>query len=263
MRNNRRNIWFVLAALYLTGFTCELKSQSTEGEMGFSVQTVTANGNFSPKHVLVIWVEDAEGFVLTRKLAGDKRKEYLYTWNTNSGGNVIDASTGETLLEHQTHTITWDCRDTNGNLVPDGTYMVYVEFTDAHAQGPLITVPFTKGTEALSLTPADETNFKNMTLSFVPDVATGNISLSKLVNSSTDKLQIYPNPSHGMVFIRLHGPGGIHTLKVLSMNGSLISSMVVDAPGTYQIDLADFEQGSYLIQVDSNQESTSQIIIKQ
>ncbi|OQY15443.1 MAG: hypothetical protein B6I32_07445 [Desulfobacterium sp. 4572_20] len=59
------------------------------------------------------------------------------------------------------------------------------------------------------------------------------------------------------------GPGGIHTLKVLPMNGSRVSSMGVDAPGSYQIDLAEFEQGSYLIQVDSDQEFTSQIIIKQ
>jgi len=114
-------LFLVASVLLLTGYTAQLKSQTpTEGEMTFTVRTVTVNGNFSPKHVLAIWVEDSDGFVLSRKLRAVKRKQYLYTWNTQSGGNVVDAVTGETLLSHQTHTVTWDCKDANGNLVPDG-----------------------------------------------------------------------------------------------------------------------------------------------
>ncbi len=165
-------LFLVASVILLTGYSTQLISQTpTEGEMTFTVRTVTVNGNFSPKHVLAIWVEDSDGFVLSRKLRAVSRKQYLYTWNTQSGGNVVDAVTGETLLSHQTHTVTWDCKDVNGNLVPDGEYTVYVEFTEAHEQGPLRGIVFTKGSEPLSMTPVDDANFKDLTLSFEPVIA--------------------------------------------------------------------------------------------
>ncbi|MDX2430462.1 MAG: DUF2271 domain-containing protein [Bacteroides sp.] len=161
----------VLGLLLLTASAGGILAQEkTEGTMSFTVRTVTVNGNFSPRHVLAIWVEDESGFVLTRKLRAEKRKQYLYTWNGKSGGNVTDATTGATLSSHQTHTVTWDCKDKDGALVPDGAYKVYVEFTEAHVQGPLRMLAFTKGPEAVSLSPADETNFKDMALQFEPTV---------------------------------------------------------------------------------------------
>ena len=79
--------------------------EQSEGTMTFTVKTVTADGKYSPRHVLAIWVEDADGFVLSRKLRAEKRKQYLYTWNDKSGGDVTDANTGATLSSHQTHTL--------------------------------------------------------------------------------------------------------------------------------------------------------------
>ncbi len=152
-----------------TGITNSIFSQTTtDGELTFTVRTVTDNGDFSPKHILAIWIEDSNGFVKTRKLRADKRKQYLYTFNSHTGGNVVDAVTGATLSSHTTHTVTWDCKDVDGKLVPDGEYTVYVEFTDKHSQGPLCTVPFTKGPEAVSLSPADKTYFKDLALNFEP-----------------------------------------------------------------------------------------------
>lgn len=160
-----------LIAVLLSTFNVAVKAQEpTEGTLTFAVRTVTANGNFSPRHVLAIWVEDADGFVLTRKLNADRRKQYLYTWNGTSGGDVTDATTGATLSSHQSHSVSWDCRDKDGALVPDGEYTVYAEFTEAHAQGPLKTLSFTKGPVAIELTPADEANFKDMSLQFEPAV---------------------------------------------------------------------------------------------
>ena len=165
-------LFLAASILFFTGYSFQVISQTpTEGEMTFTVRTVTVNGNFSPKHVLAIWVEDSNGFVLSRKLRAVKRKQYLYTWNTQSGGNVVDAVTGETLLSHQTHTVTWDCKDVNGNLVPDGDYTVYVEFTEAHVQGPLRGIAFTKGIEPVSLTPVEDANFKDLALSFEPAIS--------------------------------------------------------------------------------------------
>lgn len=261
---NQIKTLLVASVFCLTGLMSELKSQSTDGEMTFTVRTVTANGNFSPKHILAIWVEDGDGFVLTRKLRADKRKEYLYTWVSNSGENTVDAITGATLSDHETHTITWDCKDVDGNLTPDGVYTVYVEFTDAHVQGPLHTVSFTKGPDvALSITPADATYFKDISLTFVPAAVTSVSPFEASGNSNVDALHFYPNPSKGMVFINLDDRSGIFTLKIFKLNGSLVSSKEIKAPGSFHVDMAEFESGSYLFQLDSEQQSAAQLIIKE
>lgn len=152
------------------------KIMASGGELTFTVRTVTAGGNYSPKHVFVIWIEDDNGFVKTRKLRGNTRKQYLYTWkaSTTAAGspyNVVDAITGSTLTSHTTHTVSWDCHDLDGNIVPDGEYTVWVEFTDKHAQGPLYEITFNKGPNAEYKTPADETYFKDIELAFTPYVA--------------------------------------------------------------------------------------------
>lgn len=141
------------------------------GELSFTVRTVTANGNFSPRHVLAIWIEDLNGFVKSRKVMANQRKQYLYTWVSSSNYNVVDAITGATLNSHQTHTVTWDCTDLNGEIVPDGDYVVWAEFTEQHAQGPLFSATFTKGPDTQVLTPPDETYFKDIVITFTPVVA--------------------------------------------------------------------------------------------
>ncbi len=178
-----RNHLLSFSALLLAGMVAMMLSSSkpTEaskntkatsgGEMTFTVRTVPAGGNFAPKHVLAIWVEDSEGFIKTRKAMANQRKQYLYTWKAASNYNVVDAITGPTLTSHQTHTVNWDFIDLDGNLVPDGEYTVWIEFTDQHAQGPVYSITFEKGPDAISLTPADETYFKDIEFEFVPYTA--------------------------------------------------------------------------------------------
>lgn len=142
--------------------------EKTEGTLSFTVETISNGGNYSPKHVLAIWIEDGSGFVKTSKLRANNRKKYLYTWNNRSSQNTVDAITGATLGSHQSHTISWDGTDVNGTVVPDGDYKVRVEFTDEHAQGPLYSLTFTKGTEEVSLSPDNSGKFKNISLTWIP-----------------------------------------------------------------------------------------------
>jgi PKD repeat protein len=109
-------------------------------------------------------------FVKTRKAMANQRKQYLYTWKAASNYNVVDAITGSTLNSHQTHTIQWDCTDLDGNVVEDGLYTLFVEFTEKHAQGPLFSIEFEKASDAIILTPPDEDYFKNMEFSYQPEV---------------------------------------------------------------------------------------------
>lgn len=168
-------ILIAMTSMLLAAFTLPeiemQKNSNAGGELSFTVRTVTASGNYSPKHVLAIWIEHDGDFVKTRKAMANQRKQYLYTWKASSDYNVVDAITGATLTSHQTHTVTWDCTDLDGNIVPDGEYDVYAEFTDKHAQGPLYTLSFTKGADALSLSPGDETYFKDIELEFTPMIA--------------------------------------------------------------------------------------------
>lgn len=143
---------------------------NTPGTVTFTVKTLPAGGNYAPKHVLAIWVEKDGVFVKTRKAMANQRKQYLYTWKAVSNYNVVDAITGSTLTSHQTHTIEWDCTDLDGNIVADGMYTMRIEFTDKHAQGPLYSIDFMKGPDAISLTPPDQQYFINMEFTWEPEV---------------------------------------------------------------------------------------------
>ncbi|MFH0757601.1 MAG: DUF2271 domain-containing protein [Bacteroidota bacterium] len=244
---------------FIPGLLSGLNAQEpTGGEMTFTVRTVTANGNFSPKHVLAIWIEGSEGFVKTRKVQADKRKQYLYTWNSKTGSNTVDAITGSTLSSHQTHSVSWDCRDFNGNLVPDGTYTVYVEFTDQHAQGPIQTVSFAKGADSISLSPADEANFKDMELTFVPVSA----PLSNRESLSIMP-RIFPNPTGGMLTIRMEEYVINSRVKIYDLRGTIVYAEDLRHPGPYLVDISGFPDGLYVLKVESGNQFSEQVIIKE
>ncbi len=166
----------IVFAGIITGFTDSSKETQTAGDMVFTFKTVTNNGNYAPKHVLAVWVEDSNGFVKSRLVKANQRKQYLYSWIAASNWNEVDAVTGSTINSHQTHTVEWDCTDLSGNEVPDGDYTVWVEFTEKHAQGPTFSVTFTKGATYQHLTPSNTTNFINLDLEFTPNVVTADFS---------------------------------------------------------------------------------------
>ncbi len=164
----------------------QTQSGQTPGTVTFTFKTVTDNGTYSPKHVLAVWVEDANGFVKSRLVQAQQRKQYLYTWIASTSQNTVDATTGATLSSHQQRTVTWDCTDLSGNIVPDGDYTIRVEYTDKHAQGPLTAVSFTKGTTSVHLTPANATYFINMDLLYTPSIAVADFNMSE-TNACTNQ----------------------------------------------------------------------------
>jgi PKD repeat protein len=177
MKIHKKVVWLLLASLItssflLTGFSDGEKQKrdrtASSGELTFTLRTVSAGGNYAPRHVLAIWVQSNNEFVKTRKAMANQRIQYLYTWAAVSNYNVVDAITGPTLLNHQTHTVSWDCTDVDGNIVLDGEYTVYAEFTDKHAQGPLYSINFMKGPDPQFINPPDETYFKDIELTFTP-----------------------------------------------------------------------------------------------
>jgi hypothetical protein len=144
----------------------------TDGQVTFRVTTQTANGNYAPSHVLAIWVTDAQtNFVKTLKRQAASRIRYLTKWGPISRSNVVDGITGATLNSHQTHTLTWNLRNTSRALVPDGTYRFYVEFTENNASGPWTStnvISFYKGTTGVTSSPPNQTYFRSMLITYVP-----------------------------------------------------------------------------------------------
>lgn len=227
----------------------------------FNVTTVTDNGNFSPRHILAIWVEDANGtFVKSLKVNAAARIQYLYTWKTKSGSNKVDAITGATLQAHQSHTVTWNCKNVNGAIVSPGTYKLVIEFTDQHAQGPLNTLNFVISGSAQHVTQPDAAYFKNISLDFTPPTSTG-IGENKTGNQV---LSVYPNPSNGVFYISLAAEEqSTVNVKVFDLRGSIVHQEQVqsDKLNGFPIQLSSLSKGTYILELTNNQKVISQKLV--
>ncbi len=157
---------FLAIALVRPGFA------QTDGSATFQVTTVTAGGTYSPRNVMAIWVTDANtNFVKTLKRQAVSQVRWLTRWGTSSKSNVVDGITGATLSSHQAHSVTWNCRNTNNVVVADGTYRIFVEFTEFNGAGPYIqAVNFNKGAAGVTSAPTATANFTSMSLVYVPSV---------------------------------------------------------------------------------------------
>lgn len=155
---------FILATL-----VAENQAQ-TIGTATFTVTTVSNGGQYSPKHVLAIWVKNSSGtFVKSMKVMAVQRIQYLFQWKASSSLNTVGAITGATLSTHQTHTIAWNCKNISNVLVPDGDYQFWIEFADDDFQGPYTNYTFTKGPSAQTQNFTDATRFKNVSIVWTPD----------------------------------------------------------------------------------------------
>ncbi|CAN5634145.1 hypothetical protein BH11MYX1_BH11MYX1_03100 [soil metagenome] len=95
--------------------------------------TTPPGGNYAPRNVTVVWVEDSGGtFVKTIARWANQRKQYLISWVAKAGPNDADAVTSATRQDHTLQIMAiWDLKDKNGNVIPDGTYTIRMETADA------------------------------------------------------------------------------------------------------------------------------------
>lgn len=158
-------------------------AQNTPGTVTFTVTTVSNGGEYAPKHILAIWIKNASGtFIRTSKLQAVKETKYLYQWKASSSLNTVDATTGATLSSHQTHSVTWNCKNLSNAVVPDGSYEFWVEFTDLDAQGPYTHYAFNKSTTSVNTTYPNQSKFINASLTYTPQpVAVEEVVVEKKV----------------------------------------------------------------------------------
>ncbi len=221
----------------------------TLGTLNVTVTTSSAGGNYSPRNIVAIWIEDANGnFVKTLLVYAQTQKTYLNIWqaSTTAAGtqyNSVDAITGATKTSHGTRTCTWDGTNYSGTLVADGTYKLRMELTDKNATGNYSSFTFTKGASAQTLTPANEPSFASISVVWTPDVS------AVPENSAEDGYSLFPNPTEGI--FKLTGTG-IQEIEIMSITGALIRKEKSGANGV-QSDISDLPDGIYFIRFKTPQ----------
>jgi hypothetical protein len=133
----------------------------------FKITTKTQSGRYAPKNIGAIWIERENGeWVKTLGVWAGVRLRYLSTYlKANTARNTVDAMTSATLRQHGSHEVKWNLSDGSGKPVPEGKYRVRVEVTDRDALGQVMSVPFTKSSEALEIKPDDSDYFVDVSFS--------------------------------------------------------------------------------------------------
>jgi len=226
-------LMFIASVYAIKAQRPEVVSVKATGDtaMIFTVTTQSYGGTYAPKHCLAIWITDNNNvFKKTLKLAASTYKVHLVKWNQMSGGNVTDAITGATLTSHTTHTVVWNGKDKNGTIQPDGTYKVYIEFTENNSaqssipDGPWTAFTFTKGITQTQ-NPANVNYTYNNTSKLVYKSITiqtfGTSGIDEMLNGGN--VSIYPNPTSEEAQIRVSIPNDTKlSVTIYNMDGKIV-----------------------------------------
>ncbi|MEI7595407.1 MAG: DUF2271 domain-containing protein [Bacteroidota bacterium] len=233
----------------------------TAGTMAFNVTTASPSGagTYSPKHVVAVWIEDANGvFVKTLLRQAVARKQYLATWITKSAENVVDATTGATLANHTTPlALTWNGKDVNQTLVADGTYKVGIQMAWSNTAGPVSYFTFTKGATANTGVTTATTNYTAMSLTWTP-------TTTNVEDNETSSIMVYPNPASNMLNINLGSKAEDTKLEMYNVNGQVVvSKNYSNASGILNVNINDIAEGVYFVSVKRNSgDIKTKIIVK-
>ena len=148
------------------------------------LETVSYDGEYAPLNYGAVWFEKADGtFIKTMKRwAGTTHASDLVAWTEASGGwgsifgggntaDMMDAMSSATIRMHEMHSVTWDMKDLEDALVPDGEYVAVLEMSESRArdrEGPLLRIPFTKGGAPQTVEPSDQEGFSGVKLTYTP-----------------------------------------------------------------------------------------------
>lgn len=242
----------ILLIAFIALSITSLSFAQTEGDLIVNTTTSETGGNYAPKNVVAIWIEDeASNFVKTLLAYAQNRKTHLNTWQASTAAagseyNTVDAITGATRNSHATRTCTWNATDFEGNLVPDGNYTVWMELTDKNATGNFSSFSFTKGEELELVTPLNVPSFASISIDWLPST----IGISDHLQSSD--YPVYPNPASGTFSIKGEN---ITEVDVRNTSGVLIYS------GAPDVDISSHPKGVYFIEVKTNKGSLNKKII--
>lgn len=173
---------FLLLGCLLVGGAVTGVAQ-TEGTVDLETTLRDYNGSGS-RHWTVAWVTTASGaFIKTLWIQGNRSSFWSSHWDKHcrawyaarNGSQALDGYTSATATSYTGVNSpilpSWDCRDANGNLVPDGQYRFWVQYAEDSGQGPYTTngLLWTKGPAADEWTYPDQgANFTGMKVVWSP-----------------------------------------------------------------------------------------------
>ncbi len=153
-----------------------LTSTVARADVSATFTTTPNGGQFAPRNIVAVWIESQAGtFVKTIGRYAATRKQHLVAWNLKAGTNDVDAVSGATRSNHTAPlTVTWNLRDKQNALVPDGTYTIRMELADdnsnAAGQNHQGTFTFVKGTAPQQQTGLTSGGFTGVSIDFQPIV---------------------------------------------------------------------------------------------
>jgi uncharacterized protein YjdB len=199
----------ILMILMLIG----IKSFSqTAGTMTLQVKSEkllpTGTYPYTPRYIFAVWITDnSNTFVKSLLVMANTRKSHLNAWNAASAGNTVDATTGATYDSAgspgtwlRAHTVTWNAKNVSNTVVTDGVYKVWMEQTSANSAGPNYSISFNKSNSSVHLTPANQTFFTNMDLTWTPSISVTDVTVNPntlyLLKDSSSMLTAVISPAN-------------------------------------------------------------------
>jgi len=265
---------YYLARVIVILLFYETASAQTTGTLTFNFTTLSQSNS---KCVMAVWIENNSGLFIKTKLRylGDGTTDHLPVYGVKSGGsasnamagNIVDATTGATRTSSTTpvawgpKSISWNGTNVLGTVVADGVYKVWVEVSwndgDPNVHDYINTgYSFTKGALINSTFPLSDSVLNAMTLTWTP---TG-LSLDSVYKT---KVAIFPNPSNGFVNI-VYNDIPVKKIEVVNIIGEVVKSVKLDpsiSKTSESIDLSCYGNGLYIINVSTNETSSSYKVI--
>jgi len=243
---------FILSLLLFSSFSA-IYAQSS-GVLTVTASTSETGGNFAPRNIVAIWVEDSDGnFVKTLLAYAQNRITHLNTWqaSTSAAGtefNTTDAITGATRSSHATRECSWNATDYNGNIVADGEYFVWMELTDKNGTGNYSSFSFTKNDMEELQNPENVPSFSDISIHWTPS----SVIIQPVIKYLS--LNIRPNPGNGIFIV---DGEDIDDIEIRSISGKLIFKTT-----EMYFDMSDQEKGVYLVIASSKGQRIIKKIVK-
>lgn len=249
----------ILKTVFLFFLANQLFAQ-TSGSFEFTFTQTPHSTVHGTKHNLAVWFQTESGeFVKTdSRFAGALTNDHLPIWSENAGGpaldclspncNVVNATTGATLADYSTRTVTWDGRNSEGEIVPDGIYKISLEQCWVHGETGKVfrTFLFEKSANAIVLLPEDSDEFTNISLVWNP--------VASLNEMEGNEVVVFPNPNNTDVLTINFSEASKITVHSL-LSKQVYSSKVNKGNKTHSINLLNFENGEYFITVFNNEKT--------
>ncbi|HMA65198.1 MAG: DUF2271 domain-containing protein [Fibrobacterota bacterium] len=213
----RRVFSIVTGALVVCSMNTAVFAQS--GSVAVTVTTKTYNGQYAPRNSAMMWVQKSDKtFIKTIKKFAAERLNYMTTWNSVAKGDV-DGLSGATRSNHNAAiTANWDLTGQDGKAVAQGTYEVWVEFTENNGTGKTAKATVEVGATNSTVTVPDATNFTKFTATYTaPPVSVNSNVIGKrhiAIGSSIERSALavtFPNANS-------------YTISILSPNGKSLAS---------------------------------------